>query len=184
MVSKKSNSPKLNKSNANRMTALSMAGKLNRNTLSVIAKELKKSAPARHYLSGSKYFYKHYTQIMKSLDRYIWNQVAGPRGFITARNLPNDSSLGWHDEGFREAVVWKRIRKMFPKFPVSSAVIDSALTNTPLPLNASTTYEQWLLITHILNTGQHRQNLNNKYDKMEGFVDSLLDELQAEIETR
>ena len=126
---------------------------------------------------------------MRSLQSYIWNQVAvGSGGFIYARDLPN--GINYHNKGFREAVVWKKLGKIFPKFPVSDDIKDAVIFETREPLKNSSggvshkKYSQWLLIQEMFDRGGHRKRLNNDYDKLAGFIDALLDEIEAEIKAR
>ena len=119
---------------------------------------------------------------MQSLQSYIWNQVAvGSGGFIYAKDLPN--GVKYHNKGFREAVVWKKLGKIFPKFPVSDNVKRAAICFNGIPegIFSSLQHSQLLFIQAMFAYASRRKQLNHDYDKMEGFVDALLDEIEAEI---
>ena len=193
MVSKSkssSKSPSLTKGNKAKINTLALSRKLGPDALALIAKHLKKAEKAKYnsirkYSQGYDYFYEHYSQIMRSLHNYIWNKVtSGSGGFILASDLPN--GIDYHNKGFREAVIWKKIGKIFPtrRFKVSNDVKDAAIFLTINTLKDPIQYSQCLLIQRMIANGGHRNQLNNDYDKLAGFVDALLDEIEAEIKAR
>ena len=176
-----SKSSQLTKSNKARINTLAKTGKLNRNTLLLISNQLKtleknKYDSLRKYSQGYDYFYKHYGQVMKALETYVWNQVIGPGGFIHTKDLPKGIPYGAN--GFREGVVWKNLSGKFTKFPIPNKVKDDAILGKSNISNANGLILQEMLLR------SHRMKLNNDYDKMEGFVDALLDEIEAEIKAR
>lgn len=176
----KSSQLTLTKNNQKRINALAKSNKLNPNTLSVIANQLRlleknKYDALRKYSQGYDYFYQHYGQVMRALERHVWNQVVGPGGFIYAKDLPNGIPYGAN--GFREGVVWKKLSRTFAKFPIPNKVKDDAILGK-FPNSSNGLVLQEMLLH------SHRMRLNNDYDKMEGFVDALLDEIEAEIKAR
>ena len=175
-----SKSSQLTKSNKARINTLAKTGKLNRNTLLLISNQLKtleknKYDALRKYSQGYDYFYKHYGQVMRALETYVWNQVIGPSGFIHTEDLPKGIPYGAN--GFREGVVWKKLSRTFTKFPIPNKVKDDAILGK-FPNSSNGLVLQEMLLR------SHRMKLNNDYDKMEGFVDALLDEIEAEIKVK
>ena len=148
----------------------------------------------RKYSYGNEYFYKNYANIMRALHSYTWNEVAGPGGFIWAIDLPNDKSINYHNGRFREAVVLKKLGKIFTKskFPISNNVKDAAISYKTVHMVhkvhsgkfSPAQYAQISFIQEMLSRRSHRSQLNDDYAKVEGFVDALLDEIEAEVKAR
>ena len=120
--------------------------------------------------------------------------AVGPSGFISVEDLPH--GINYHDKSFKEAVIWKKLGNIIPKFPVSDYIKDGAISYTsvyympergffPRGFSVSLYHiHQMVVIQEMLNRTNHRDKLKNDYNRMEGFVDALLDEIEAEIKAK
>ena len=166
-----SKTPPLTKSNKKKIQELSkLPVCLPPEIVEIISKQLKnvqknKYDEIRDYMKGQEYFYKNYGKYMK---------IAKNQGKI----------LSYKPRRYT-VPVWVELSYIFPKFPVSCKVKDLAIDTTkPLPgaYYKEPYYNQWSIIRFLLKP--ERRNLNNNYSKMEGFVDSFLEEMEAELESR
>ena len=185
----KSKTPPLNKNNRKRVNTLAMSRIKTKSgnqlcipseIISLIAKQLKnlereKYYELRKYNYGYDYFYNNYCKIMKRVEKEAWHRAQGIYGTVTA--VPFE----WGSKNFRQAVALERIYIMFPKLSISKKVKDATIRrNVHISTHNIDTREQIIFLTDILEYNIKR-DLDNDYAKLDGFLDALFEELQAEV---
>lgn len=195
---RKSASPKykripLTKTNANKMNALrrmqikTKAGyyPLPPEVAHMIANKLKNAQPdvyepIYNYKMGQDFFYTHFKQIWATMDRYLWKLTKEWGGYPTGYA---NGSVHYNSKDYRPMITLAKLKQIFrPKIRMGNNNASRLKHAVIVPQDSKPQdrNKKWLLLMDVLEG--YRKPLKNNYNACEGFVDALLDEIDAELD--